>query len=78
MTKVFSKNDLIRYIYQETSLEENKVIEVLIATDTKFNAEYQTLKAALEGLQGNTSSPPDRVIDNIIRYSREANTKSKK
>jgi hypothetical protein len=78
MTKVFSKNDLIRYIYQETSLAENKVIEILITTDSKFNAQYQELRVALDELNKNTSSPPDRVIDNIIRYSREANLNTKK
>ncbi len=78
MTKVFSKNDLVRYIYQETSPAESKVIEVLIATDPKFNKQYKELKDAYQALTKNTSSPPDRIIGNIIQYSREANVKSKK
>lgn len=78
MTKVFSQNDLVRYIYQETSPAESKVIEVLIATDPKFNKQYKELKDSYDALKKNTSSPPDRVIDSIIQYSREANIKSKK
>ncbi len=78
MTKVFSKNDLVRYIYQETSPAESKIIEVLIATDPKFNKQYMELRDSYNELKKNTSSPPDRVINNIIQYSREANVKSKK
>lgn len=74
MTKVFTKNDLVRYIYQETSTKENSQIEALLATDDEFYQNYLQLLEAKESLETYQESPDKQIIENILAYSKTNNT----
>ncbi len=60
MTKTFTQNDLIRYIYDETSPEESNEIQQAVLCDGILNEELKSLigtKAMLdELLETGTSS----------------------
>ena len=70
MTKVFTKNDLVRYIYCETSKKENAFIETLLATDDEFYQSYLQLLEAKESVEGYQEYPDKQIIENILAYSK--------
>jgi len=45
MTKTFTQNDLIRYLYDETSLEEAREIQLAILCNGSLQEEYNNLNA---------------------------------
>ncbi|NJO01132.1 MAG: hypothetical protein HC880_05005 [Bacteroidia bacterium] len=71
MTRTFTLHDLIRYLYNETSAEENQVIAVLIATDAEFQEKYQEFAEMKHKINLLAKNPSDRVIQKILDFSRE-------
>jgi anti-sigma factor RsiW len=66
MTKMYTPNDLVRYIYGETSQAENEIIEILLQTDTKFKKLYSQLTSSKHDLDDLIESPSDEVIWKIL------------
>jgi len=66
MTKMYTPNDLVRYIYQETSQAENEMIEILLQTDTKFKTLFDQLTSSKDNLDDLIESPSDDVVRRII------------
>ena len=66
MTKVYTPNDLVRYIYGETSQAENEIIEILLQTDTKFKKLYKQMTSSKYDLDDLIESPSDEVIRRIL------------
>ncbi len=59
MTRTFTQNDLIRYIYDETSQEESIEIQQAVLCDGKLNEELNSLagtKAMLDQLLETSST----------------------
>ncbi|MFY0651572.1 MAG: hypothetical protein JXQ96_06040 [Cyclobacteriaceae bacterium] len=69
MTKLFTENDLIRYIYGETSESENSEIENALICDSDLNEQLNGLKSVYEGLNQLFVKPPERATENIFKYS---------
>lgn len=72
MTQTFTstQNDVIRYLYNETSNQENSYIEdaLLYEKDMlEFYLDCADLKSGLDKVQ---LSPSDRAIETILNYSR--------
>ncbi len=72
MTQTFTstQDDVIRYLYNETSNQENSFIEDALLYDKEllnFYLDCADLKSGLDKIQ---LSPPDRVIERIFTYSR--------
>ena len=76
MTKTFTQDDIIRYIYGETTEQENQSIQALLATDTDFQEKYQHFLAVVSEMDSLSEAPPDRVIKKIIASSRSSNVHS--
>ncbi len=66
MTKMYTPNDLVRYIYGETSQAENEIIEILLQTDTKFKKLYEQMTSSQHDLDDLMESPSEDVIRKII------------
>ncbi len=66
MTKMYTPNDLVRYIYDETSRAENEMIEILLQTDTKFKTLFDQLTSSKDNLDDLIESPSDDVVRRII------------
>ncbi len=78
MTKTFTQNDVIRYVYEETSERETKEIEKALLCDAKLEEMYKEIVSMKADLNKATKSPSDRVISNILNYSKSLNLPSNK
>ncbi len=72
MTQTFTstQDDVIRYLYNETSSQENTLIEDALLYDKEllnFYLDCADLKSGLDKIQ---LSPPERVIERIFNYSK--------
>ncbi|MDZ7934787.1 MAG: hypothetical protein U5M51_07475 [Emticicia sp.] len=77
MTQTFTstQNDVVRYLYNETSNQENTLVEEALLFDKdllNFYLDCADLKSGMDKIQ---LSPSDSAIERILSYSR--NYKSK-
>ena len=69
-TSTSTQNDVIRYLYNETSNQENSLVEEALLYDREllnFYLDCSDLKSGFDKIQ---LSPPDRAIERILSYSR--------
>ena len=76
MTKTFTRNDLIRYIYQETTESEKKEIEQELLLDNKLFEEYKNLAEVSMELDRVDLSPSEKTIKKILNFSKSINLHS--
>ncbi len=65
-----TQNDVIRYLYNETSGQENSLIEDAMLHEPgllDFYLDCADIKLGLDQIQ---LSPSDKAIDNILNFSR--------
>jgi hypothetical protein len=74
MTILFTPEDLLRYLYKETSSEMNAAIEAALAEDWTLREKLEVLKASARNLDRMIESPRQEVILNILQYARETAT----
>lgn len=72
MTILFTPEELIQYLYQETSPEKTAAIEAALQDDWTLREKLEVLKASKEGLNRIVESPRPQVILNILNYARES------
>jgi hypothetical protein len=65
MSEIYNQDDLIRYIYNETSAEENLHIQHLLQHNLSAKEEYESLKEMI-GTLDNASLDPDPTSIQII------------
>lgn len=70
MTKTFTQNDLIRFIYQETTEEETKEINLGLAADPELQRQFRELMLSRNALDKARLEPSSRTIDQILDYAR--------
>lgn len=68
----YTSNDLIRFIYKETSAKESIQIAEQISSDWNLKEEYEMLKDAYRQLPKVTFSPKKETLSNILGYSSTA------
>lgn len=76
MTKTFTRNDLIRFIYRETTEEETQEISRCLSTDAELERQYRELLITTQGLQKARLEPSAGVVANIMNYVRGLTVKS--
>ncbi|MDF2186959.1 hypothetical protein [Paraflavitalea sp. CAU 1676] len=76
MTVLFTPEELIQYLYQETSQEKTAAIEAALQEDWTLREKLEVLKASVSGLDRVVESPRPQVILNILNYARESATES--
>ena len=69
MTKTFTQNDLIRFIYQETTEEEALEIKRVLSFDPELQRHYRELMLAKTEMDKAQLEPSPVVIENILRYA---------
>lgn len=72
MTQTFTstQNDVVRYLYNETSNQENTIVESALLFDKEllnFYLDCADLKSGMDKIQ---LSPSDSAIERILSYSR--------
>ena len=65
----FTQEDLIQYMYAETSTEKTAAIKLALNTDWKLREAYEVLTSAQKGLEKVSLSPRKKAFDFIINYA---------
>lgn len=76
MIKTFTQDDLVRYIYQETTKEENIEIEQAMLFDEALADEYAELSSVVMSLNGVQKEPSQSLVDRILNYSQSYSANS--
>lgn len=72
MKQIFTKNLLIKYIYNETTSAETLTVEDALNTDYDLYEHYCELYDSYKALPKATFSPSQEAISNVLAYSRSA------
>lgn len=70
MIKTFTQDDLVRYIYQETTPEESIEIETALIFDEQLSEAYNSLNGTVESLNAVKLKPSESTVDKILSYSK--------
>jgi hypothetical protein len=68
----YSPEDLLLYLYKETSPEATTAIEKALAEDWTLREKLTVLKTSMERLNSITVSPRTEIILNVLRHARES------
>ena len=68
MTK-FTPEDLVRFLYQETSPQKTAAIEAALESDWRLRESFDQLKAVHRNLHTTQIAPREEVVDRILQYS---------
>jgi len=67
----YSPEDLILFLYKETSPEATAAIEKALKEDWTLREKLAVIKTSMERLNSITVSPRTEIILNVLRYARE-------
>jgi hypothetical protein len=76
MTKTFTQDDLIRYIYQDNNEQEKSDIEEALLIDNDLFEAYREIAEITEELNRIDYCPSEEVINKILNYSKSLNLHS--
>jgi len=69
MTHNFTPEDLLQYLYKETTPEENKAIEKAMAEDWTLKEKFEVIKKAAQRLAMFSFSPRTESVLNVLKYA---------
>lgn len=69
MSQTFTSNDLVRFIYKETTVKETLAIQNALAVDSSLFDNYVSLMDAYMELPKVTFAPTSNALENILKYS---------
>lgn len=72
MIEIYTTNDLLLYLYNETEMTESVLIQKAIDYDAETEAEFEQLKKAISYLDKLLEAPSDKSISNILNYSKKS------
>lgn len=75
MTQVFTQNDLIRYLYHETTEKETQEINQALICDPDLQREYSELQDTKALLSIDLMEPSESCVENILIYTRDLQEK---
>ena len=67
----FTPEDLLLYLYNETSPDMKKAVEEALKNDWTLREKLNVLKTSMQRLNKITESPRTEVVLNILNYARE-------
>ncbi|MBK6937085.1 MAG: hypothetical protein IPH18_09550 [Chitinophagaceae bacterium] len=70
----FTPDDLLLYLYKETSDIETAAIEAALEKDWTLREKLNVLKTAMHRLDKITESPRTQLVLNVLNYARERAT----
>lgn len=72
MKQQFTKEDLVRDIYGESSYLEKMAIQKAKENDSEVKEDYKSLKKAKNLLDSVDIQPPSFIVQNILDYSKSS------
>jgi hypothetical protein len=70
----FTQEDLVQYLYNETSPEKSAVLKAALETDWNLREKFDAISAAINSLEKLTLSPRQNAVDNILNYAEKSVT----
>lgn len=70
MEKQYTEDDLLNYIYKETTAEQNEAIEQAISNNDELRAAYLELLDGIDLINKTYSRPSEASLDNIIKLAK--------
>ena len=70
MTKTFTKDDLVRFLYDEVNEDERLEIKEALYTDINLRASLDELKESMSMLDGFLMEAPKDVVSRILYASK--------
>ena len=67
----FTPEDLLLYLYKETSAEQTAAIEAALKKDWTLREKLAVLKASMQRLDKITEAPRTEVVLSVLNYARE-------
>ncbi len=67
----FTPEDLLLYLYNETSDEQTEAIEASLKNDWTLREKLNVLKTSMQRLDKITQSPRTEVVLNVLNHARE-------
>ena len=67
----FTPEDLLLYLYKETSAKKTTAIGAALEKDWTLREKLAVLKASMQRLDKITESPRTEVVLNVLNYARE-------
>lgn len=67
----FTPEDLLLYLYKETSPKQTAAIEKALEKDWTLREKLSVLKASMQRLDKITESPRTEVVLNVLNHARE-------
>ena len=71
MTLLFTPEELLQYLYKETSPEKSAAIEAALREDWTLREKFEVLQASTHSLNTALASPRMEVILKVLDYARE-------
>ncbi len=72
MQHSFTQNQLLRFIYKETSIAETRAIQEGLEENQELFEKYQALMNGYQQLPKVQFNPSDSAIQNILGYSQQS------
>ena len=72
MIKTFTKNDLLRFLYDELPNQDRDDVMSMQITDESVEHETHEMESVVKLLDSFRMKAPQDVVDNILEYSRKA------
>jgi len=72
MKQTFTNNDLVRFIYKETSTIKTLAIREALTVDADLFEDYQALMSSYMELPKATFAPTRSALQHILKYSAQA------
>jgi hypothetical protein len=70
MTQTFTPSDVLRYVYEETTNDENSLIEEALMADPELLMYYLDTIEMKQLMNKIEKTPSAYAVDNILAYSR--------
>jgi len=68
----FTPEDLLQYLYNETSIEKTAAIKAALETDWSLREKFEVISTGSKRLEAIKLSPRKKTIDNILNYAEKA------
>ena len=68
----FTPDDLIQYVYNETSSQKTAAIKAALQTDWSLREKYDEIVSAQNCLENVNLSPRKSVVDKILDYAEKS------
>ena len=76
MTLLFTPEELVQYLYNETSPQRSADIETALQQDWTLREKLEILQNSMHSLNRSLESPRTEVVMNILNYARETVSES--